>query len=556
MATFLLANFVAHAATVKTQPGEPVISVLFALVYAFCFPGFGTARGLDAIFRHAITGSSALQKAKKAGALCQVVRTPDWKPQSGDIVRDVRIIKNTSLREWKTHRDDRSSGLELNDDLQLNDDLELDDVSDATSQVSGRTESRINNTANGVPDTVEADTPIILEPFLRSPRALYRAHSSRVPSQILHIDGLLNRQMFEPSIHTLALEGRKVHGICRLPHGFALAPVGITATVAELDDVRNREESQTITQPKTAVEVSSSYDLAKGLVAVFQTLYASATLYRARGNQIERYGYAAFGLTVAPYLVMSIVNLVSTILTPNYPTTFMVESEILREAARRDGARFNGVVGMLENDQSVRKGTDMVFKIDEQGRCSVQQQRSTSSSTAHGNAATGFEDALEVSRQRWLIDFDPTDNDLIVKRIVLVPASHHYSPPHFAEGSLTVFLRLLVGLISLAINGVLTRFKGGNSTHAQRVWTMTWLAFGIFGGCRSHITNDVREPGDVRQGIVSRIAGPLGVEVRPVKVSQSFWFFTFVIVYGAVAIGGLVVVCQMLLHYGNCIQIY
>ena len=568
MATFLLANFVAHAATVKTQPGEPVISVLFALVYAFCFPGFGTARGLDAIFRHAITGSSALQKAKKAGALCQVVRTPDWKPQSGDIVRGVRIIKNTSLGGWRTHKVDRTSGLELNDDLQLDDDLELDDVSDARSQVSGRTESRFNYTANGVPDSVETDTPIALEPFLGSPRALYRAHSSRVPSRILHIDGLLNHQMFEPSIHTLSPEGRKVHGICRLPHGFALAPVGIAATVAELDDVQNREESHTITQAKTAVEVSSSYDLAKGLVAVFQTLYASATLYGARGNQIERYGYAAFGLTVAPYLVMSIVNLVSTILTPNYPTTFMVESEIMREAARRDGARFNGAVGMLENE----KGTDMVFKIDEQGRCSVQQQRPTSSSTAHGNTATGFEDALEVSRQRWLIDLDPKDNNLMAKRIVLVPARHHYSPPHFAQGYLTIFLRLLVGLISLAINGVLTRFKAGNSTHAQRVWTMTWLAFGILGGALSHTTKDVKDPVDVRQrsvsriagplGVdagqrsVSRIAGPLGVEVRPVKVSQSYWFFTFVIVYGAVAIGGLVVVCQMLLHYGNCIQIY
>ena len=77
VATFLLANFVAHAATVKTKPGEPIISVFSALVLALFFPGIGTAKGLDAIFRHAITGSSPLQVAKKAGALCQVVRTPD-----------------------------------------------------------------------------------------------------------------------------------------------------------------------------------------------------------------------------------------------------------------------------------------------------------------------------------------------------------------------------------------------------------------------------------------------------------------------------------------------
>lgn len=114
MATFVLANFVAHAATVKSQPGETVILVLFALVFALFFPGFGTARGLDAIFRHAITGSSALQKAKKAGALCHVVRTPDWKPHSEDIVRDVRVIKSRSLREWATHRVDKSSPVAWN----------------------------------------------------------------------------------------------------------------------------------------------------------------------------------------------------------------------------------------------------------------------------------------------------------------------------------------------------------------------------------------------------------------------------------------------------------
>ena len=340
MATFILANFVAHAATVKTRPGEPAVSVFIALVCALFFPGFGTARGLDAIFRHAITGKSALQKAKQAGALCQVVRTSNWKPRSGDIVQDVRVIKNTSMDEWRS----KTSGLELSDDLQL------DDVSEARGQVSDRTE----NTAHGVPDTVDTHNSLTIE----------------LPSRIVHVDDFYLRSlMFEPSIHT------KIHGICRLPHGFALAPVGITATIAELDEVRNYEESWTKTQPKTTAEVSSSYSLAQGLVAVFQTLYASATLYRARGDQIERYGYAAFGLTVAPYLVMSIVNLVSTILTPNYPTTFMVESEIMREAARRDGARFDGVVGVLQNHKSVRKATDMAFTIDEQGRCSVRQQR-------------------------------------------------------------------------------------------------------------------------------------------------------------------------------------
>ena len=554
MATFVLANFVAHAATVKSQPGESAISVFVALVLALCFPGFGTSRGLDAIFGHAITGSSALQKAKKAGALCQVARTPDWKPQSGDIVRDVRVIKNTSLQEWRDDGAGIFNSRGLHNDLKLDEDLELDDVSDARNQVSNRTESKLNDTTDGVSDTVEKDNSIMLEQFLPSPRTLCPAHSSPLPSQILQIQGLFNGPMFEPSTHTFALEGRKVHGICRLPHGFALAPVGINATVVELDDVRNHKESPTKSQPKTTIEISSLYSLTQGLVAVCQTLYASATLYKARGDQIKMYGYAAFGLTVAPYLVMSILNLLGTILTPNYPTTFMVDSEIMREAARRDGAQFNGVVGMLEIDQSLTKGPDMAFQIDEQGQCSVRQHHSTSSSTAHGNSATRVEEAVEVSRQPGLIEIDPKDDDRVVKRIVLVPAIYPYFSPYYMTHRIRIFpLRILVGLTSLAINGVLTRFQAGNSTRAQRVWTMAWLAFGIWiGSSSSNVIDDVKE-------IQHFVAALLGLDVRKGKRLGDLVFIAWVLiyaVYSAVAIGGFVVVCQMLLQYGNCTEMY
>lgn len=68
-----------------------------------------------------------------------------------------------------------------------------------------------------------------------------------------------------------------------------------------------------------------------------QTLFATATLYRARVNQLSRFGYAAFGLTVAPYAVMSIVNLLRSLFTPEYPTMYLIESSIAAEARRRGG---------------------------------------------------------------------------------------------------------------------------------------------------------------------------------------------------------------------------
>ena len=57
--------------------------------------------------------------------------------------------------------------------------------------------------------------------------------------------------------------------------------------------------------------LSSSFNFFQPIVAVFQTVYAGITLYRTRGDQLDRFSFAAFELTVAPYLVMSVASLAS-----------------------------------------------------------------------------------------------------------------------------------------------------------------------------------------------------------------------------------------------------
>jgi hypothetical protein len=75
------------------------------------------------------------------------------------------------------------------------------------------------------------------------------------------------------------------------------------------------------------------------------------TLYRARGNQIERFGYAAFGLTVAPYAVVSVLNLLGSGLCPEFAALYMVESLIMKEAAKRGKKEvFTGTVGVLDEE--------------------------------------------------------------------------------------------------------------------------------------------------------------------------------------------------------------
>ena len=62
--------------------------------------------------------------------------------------------------------------------------------------------------------------------------------------------------------------------------------------------------------------IAASYSIPKAVIAIVQLGYATVTLYQSRGNQIEHYGYAAFALTVIPYAIMSLINLLGNILTP------------------------------------------------------------------------------------------------------------------------------------------------------------------------------------------------------------------------------------------------
>ena len=88
---FLLGNFVAHAFTVVSKPGEPFRDLAFRTFVALLFPHFGMKDGLRAIFRHACTVSDQLQRACRAKALCMVVRSQKWRPQVNDIIQGIKF---------------------------------------------------------------------------------------------------------------------------------------------------------------------------------------------------------------------------------------------------------------------------------------------------------------------------------------------------------------------------------------------------------------------------------------------------------------------------------
>jgi hypothetical protein len=129
-----------------------------------------------------------------------------------------------------------------------------------------------------------------------------------------------------------------LHGTHRLPDGYRIASVPPHASVGPLE-------------PDSCCSISSSFNRLKTVIAIGQVLFAISTLYQSRGNQLSRFGYVAFGLTVTPYAVMSVWNGIAGLCCPQYTESYLVGSKILEEAQRRGGV-FTGLVGILQENDS------------------------------------------------------------------------------------------------------------------------------------------------------------------------------------------------------------
>ena len=72
------------------------------------------------------------------------------------------------------------------------------------------------------------------------------------------------------------------------------------------------------------------------LVSVVQIVAALYTLYSTEGEQIARWGYAAYGLSVLPYALMSVTNILSASIVGEYMSGHVLRTLVLREAERRE----------------------------------------------------------------------------------------------------------------------------------------------------------------------------------------------------------------------------
>lgn len=88
-----------------------------------------------------------------------------------------------------------------------------------------------------------------------------------------------------------------------------------------------------------------NYNIIKIVAAIVQIGYASFQIYQSTGPQIERYGYAAYQLTILPYTIMSLINLLAALCEPEFPAVFLVR--------RDDGDAISAEVGRVTATEEI-----------------------------------------------------------------------------------------------------------------------------------------------------------------------------------------------------------
>jgi hypothetical protein len=209
------------------------------------------------------------------------------------------------------------------------------------------------------------------------------------------------------------------------------------------------------------------------MISLVQAVWASITLYQARGDQIDQYSYAAFGLTVAPYAWMSVVNIVANLLTPEYPCLFLVRTPLM-DRAEADGGFFEGGLN------------------------------------------------LEIDSNEELDDFQGWNGGKSDKHRLL---------------------SLFLGIVPLAIVGILSKFRPEKSASIQRGFTMSWLVIGIYAGLQ--ITAELTGRLQLFRYMFDGSKEGLDLAGKVIYVSH----LTPSVV---ASIGGMVVVGSMIKNYGIC----
>lgn len=541
---FIFTNFVLHALSVRSLPGERSFTSIVFKFCCFLVPYTGVRRGLCLILRASNFASNDLQSAARANALCMVIRSPAWRPKDGQIVEGCTIEKHVPSGEkkgcgskewlrwlwpisWKvgTNKSARGSLSDTfsSDHEDTGDTLALQSID--SSEVTLRTTDLYQPP---VPrNKVDKLTRVLIES--------YRFKSQRPTANMVDHDNV------------------KIHGICQLAPGYALTYVPEDMKIySGVKHRRTLSVSRLLGMDHTPdIKLASTHDVPRILFSLLQTISGGYALFKARGSQIERFGFAAFGLTVLPYMMVSIVNLIGSLLTSEYEAIYMVHSPIMDEMLSRGGL-CDGIVGTIERpshqtyvfidgeEETVPCGSKIRFSCQgAEMQCKELTEKGIQS-TIHVSAGNHIEPPKEV----WLYESwfrkrreakvkapkEPTTNYhlCIPSQTSFTRLSRRWSQSCLNILSI-VLLVLALGTPYLIV-GLLSKYKvGSHSSQNQRTFTVNWLVCGQFQGYAVSFIEAATSKRKIMRGLL-------------------FIFLS----YGSYSIMGLVAVIQEMMEFGTC----
>jgi hypothetical protein len=284
-------------------------------------------------------------------------------------------------------------------------------------------------------------------------------------------------------------------------------------------------------EPSEKVELSCSTGLLKCATAVVQLGFACFTLYRTRSNQIEQYEYAAFGLTVIPYAVMSLINLTANLLTPEYPTLFLVHSDhmdTMKQIKQLSGENiFAGTIGTV-----VPKNSDAGVYSAVQIRTPVRLHASERQ-MIETQVPDGYVEASEGPLEMEISMF----------------GRHETIPTFQKQQKIRNIIAIAIGILALITPYILIAIfsgfhTGSLSTPLQRGFVMLWLVGGqVFGASIGLIGH--------KRGTTYSLN-----EFRKTPTSVLVFSRLLQLAYYFPAVGGFVVVGLMMKQFGSCVLVW
>ena len=293
-------------------------------------------------------------------------------------------------------------------------------------------------------------------------------------------------------------------------------------------------------------------------------------IYRTRGSQLERYGYAAFGLSVFPYAFMSFVNLICIAVVGDYPSLYVMRTPLLDEAKGRDGTRISGEVGTLKDLAMNGDGCKMTYYgIERTELTAVRMWKGT----RNGDNII----AAQVDEAKLPTKFKLVDDDETAQHKIFVSHIDHYRRGHRKSTVNLLWRRIRSHIqyrsakqifISLFISAsailaviqphllifILTGYKEQDSTANERNSMSSWLItdqINVLMISSLTVAYDPTlfippDPTVIKNALINVHGRALPLTVALTLLSASIGTLL------SISIGGFVMVGKMLYEFGSC----